>query len=92
MSYRKDSFARIKERNAQRIRECIDARMLEVIYNSSPWEITEDAVILDVSGDRQEIKNDYTWVFAGGIPPNAFLEKAGIVLGPRDLTNEAAEE
>ncbi|MDT8325332.1 MAG: NAD(P)-binding domain-containing protein [Bacteroidota bacterium] len=92
ISYRKDAFSRIKERNAQRVQECIDARMLEVIYNSSPAEIREDAVILDVQGEKRSLENDYTWVFAGGIPPNAFLEKVGIVLGPRDLTGEAVEE
>ena len=92
LSYRKDGFSRIKERNAQRVQECIDARMLDVVFNSTPTEVREDCVVLDVQGEQREIKNDFTWVFAGGIPPNAFLEKVGIQLGPRDLTSAAAEE
>ena len=92
LSYRKDTFARIKERNAQRIQECIDARMLSVIFNSSPVEIRESDVVLEVEGKRMELPNDFVWVFAGGIPPNDFLRQAGIEIGPRDMTQEAAKE
>ncbi|MBE0643805.1 MAG: NAD(P)-binding domain-containing protein [Bacteroidetes bacterium] len=92
LSYRKDDFARIKERNAQRIKECMDARLLEVVFNSNPVEIGEKTVTLDVNGQRREIPNDYVWVFAGGIPPNDFLRKAGIQLGAHDFTGEAAAE
>lgn len=92
LSYRKDGFSRIKERNAQRIQECVDARLLEVVFNSIPTRITESSVTLEVHGATREIKNDYVWVFAGGIPPNEFLTKVGVALGPRDLTREAAEE
>jgi hypothetical protein len=37
----------------------------------------------------QEIPNDFAWIFAGGTPPNAFLEKIGVGLGARDMTLEA---
>jgi hypothetical protein len=40
----------------------------------------------------KEIANDYVWVFAGGIPPNEFLQKVGVVMGQRDLTKEVLEE
>lgn len=92
LSYRKGEFARIKERNALRIQECIDARLLEVVFNSTPVEIGEKSVQLDVQGTVRELENDYVWVFAGGIPPNDFLTKVGVLLGPRDLTKEAAAE
>jgi thioredoxin reductase/NAD-dependent dihydropyrimidine dehydrogenase PreA subunit len=92
LSYRKDAFSRIKERNSQRIQECIDSNMLDVAFNSNPVEIKDKSVLLDVNGTKKELPNDYVWVFAGGIPPNAFLEKAGITLGHRDLTNEASDE
>ncbi len=92
LSYRKDAFSRIKERNAQRIQDCINEKLVEVIFNSNPVEITEKSVILDVQGEKREIPNDYVWIFAGGIPPNSFLEKVGIHLGPRDMTKEAQAE
>jgi hypothetical protein len=31
-------------------------------------------------------------VFAGGTPPNEFLQKVGVQVGQRDLTREASAE
>ena len=91
LSYRKDSFSRIKERNTQRVKECIDKGMLKMLWESGPTEIKEKAVVMEVKGERQEIPNDFVWIFAGGEPPNQFLEKVGVVLGPRDLTQTLAD-
>ncbi len=92
LSYRKPGFSRLKERNTKRIQECIDSGKVEVIFDSNPVEIREDSVVLDVKGEKRELENDYVWVFAGGTPPNAFLEKIGVRLGSRDLTKEAHDE
>jgi len=46
--------------------------------------------VLDVRGARREIPNDYVWVFAGGTPPNEFLQHVGVALGQHDLTKELA--
>jgi len=92
LSYRKDAFGRIKERNAQRIQECISKKLLTVLFKSNPVEIGERTVRIEVGGEVRDLPNDYVWVFAGGIPPNAFLEKAGIVLGRRDFTKAAQSE
>ncbi len=92
LSYRKPGFSRIKERNAQRIQECLDSRKLRVIFNSNPVEIRDKSVLLEVEGEIRELPNDFVWVFAGGTPPNAFLEKLGVQLGAKDLTKEAHDE
>jgi thioredoxin reductase len=92
LSYRKDAFARIKERNAQKLREFQSSGKVRVIFNSIPLEFKEQSVILDAGGDVQEMANDYVWIFAGGIAPNDFLKGIGIHFGPRDLTAEAAAE
>jgi len=92
LSYRKGEFSRIKERNAQRIQESIDSRMVTPMFNSSPVEIREKTVVIEQQGAVTEIANDYVWVFAGGIPPNEFLTSIGVALGPRDLTEEASLE
>jgi thioredoxin reductase/Pyruvate/2-oxoacid:ferredoxin oxidoreductase delta subunit len=89
LSYRQDRFSRIKERNAQRIEESIRKRKLTVLFNSQPVEFKPSAVIVDVGSKLQEIPNDFAWIFAGGTPPNAFLEKIGVGLGARDMTLEA---
>jgi len=92
LSYRKDVFSRLKARNDQRIRELMRQRKLEVIFNSQPLEIREQSVLLQVEGGRREIPNDYVWIFAGGTPPNAFLEKVGVRLGSQDLAALAEAE
>jgi hypothetical protein len=40
----------------------------------------------------EEIPNDFVWIFAGGVPPTAFLKKIGIAFGTRDVTAEASKE
>ncbi|MGH7520772.1 MAG: NAD(P)-binding domain-containing protein [Gemmatimonadales bacterium] len=92
LSYRREAFSRIKERNAQRIAEGAKSRKPHVIFNSQPVEILPKAVRLEVAGATTEIPNDYVWVFAGGTPPSEFLAKIGIQIGPRDLTDEARAE
>ena len=92
LSYRKEAFSRIKDRNAKRLPEYTKSGRLKVIFNSQPVEIREKSVLLDVAGKVREIPNDYVWVFAGGTPPNEFLQKVGIQLGQRDLTRDATAE
>src|SRR5437660_11935438 len=75
LSYRKESFSRIKERNSQRIQECMRAGTVKVVFNSTPVEFKEDAVMLEVNGTVEQIPNDFVWIFAGGEPPTAFLKK-----------------
>lgn len=92
LSYRKEFFSRIKERNAKRIEECIRKGKVNVVFNSAPAEIREGSVVLDVNGEMREIPNDFVWVFAGGVPPNDFLKKIGVEFGMRDMTLEASKE
>ena len=92
LSYRKEAFSRIKERNAQRIQESIRKGKVKVIFNSNPMEFRKDSVVLDVNGKTQEIANDYVWIFAGGEPPTAFLKKIGVGFGAQDLTTFASQE
>lgn len=92
LSYRKDVFSRLKERNNQRIRECIRSGKLTVIFNSEPVEIREQSVLLKVQGGTRELPNDFVWVFAGGTPPNAFLAQVGVQLGREDLAAKVQEE
>ena len=92
LSYRKEAFSRIKERNTQRIQECMRHGKVKVVFNSGPTEFKEKSVMLEVNGAVQEIPNDFVWIFAGGTPPSDFLKKVGIQLGMRDMTLEASRE
>lgn len=92
LSYRREAFSRLKERNAQRIQECLRKGMIRVVFNSQPVEIRSRSVLLEVAGKGQEIPNDYVFIFAGGTPPDEFLRTCGVAIGPKDLTVEARAE
>ena len=92
LSYRRQEFMRIKERNAQRIRECVRAGTVKVVFNSMPVEFRADSVILGVGGIVQTLPNDFAWIFAGGTPPFDFLKKVGVGFGMRDMTFAARDE
>src|SRR5581483_299728 len=55
LCYRQETFLRIKERNAQRIEQCMRSGKVKVIFNSTPVEIKPESVILEVAGQRQEL-------------------------------------
>jgi thioredoxin reductase (NADPH) len=92
LSYRKETFTRLKDRNEKRINEQMQKGRLRVLFNSMPVEFKQNSVILEVSGKTQEIANDYVWIFAGGEPPTAFLKKIGVRVGLRDTTAEGSNE
>ena len=92
LSYRKECFTRIKDRNDKRIQECIQKGKVNVIFNSMPVEFKEKSVLLEVNGKTQEMPNDFVWIFAGGEPPTAFLKKIGVRIGLRDMTAEGSSE
>ena len=92
LSYRREAFGRIKDRNAQRIQEYMRSKRVEVLFNSSPTEFRSDKAVLQINGSTREIPNDYVWIFAGGEPPRAFLEKIGVKLGSCDMTLAAGKE
>ena len=92
LSYRKESFSRIKERNTQRIQECMRVGTVKVVFNSAPVEFKEEAVMLEVNGNVEQIPNDFVWIFAGGEPPTAFLKKIGIGFGMQDMTAQGSGE
>jgi thioredoxin reductase (NADPH) len=92
LSYRKESFTRIKDRNEKRIQECIQKGKLNAIFNSMPVEFKQGSVILEINGKSEEMPNDFVWIFAGGEPPTAFLKKVGVRVGLHDMTAEGSRE
>jgi thioredoxin reductase (NADPH) len=92
LCYRGERFSRIKERNAKRVEDCIRTGKVKVLFQTNPVEFKTDSVVLEGNGVRQEIPNDFVWIFAGGTPPNDFLKKIGVGFGERDMTLEASNE
>src|SRR6202162_184536 len=92
LSYRKECFTRLKDRNEKRVEESIRKGKVRAIFNSNPVEFKQNSVTLEVNGKTQEIPNDFVWIFAGGEPPTAFLKKIGVRVGLRDMTAEGSSE
>jgi putative YpdA family bacillithiol system oxidoreductase len=86
LSYRRNEFSRLKDRNAKRIQEHIESHKIDVLFNSIPSEFREGSVSIEVGGEVREIPNDFVWIFAGGIPPSDFLKSAGVAFGAAEST------
>jgi thioredoxin reductase len=80
LTYRSESFSRIKPKNNTKIQEAIAAGRVNVMFNTNPTRIEKDSVILSSGTDQKElnIKNDLIYIFAGGELPTQFLQKIGI--------------
>ncbi|MCK9425623.1 MAG: NAD(P)-binding domain-containing protein [Ignavibacteriaceae bacterium] len=80
LSYRSDSFSRIKPRNLERIQQYGASQKISVLFKSNVIEITDTEVHLSFEGyeELQLLRNDLVYVFAGGELPTKFLEKIGI--------------
>jgi len=85
LSYRREAFFRLKDRNLQRITAQQDEGRVRVILNSQVTRIEERCAHVQVRrGDETEdveIPIDYVFVLAGGEPPYPFLKSIGIRFG-----------
>lgn len=80
LSYRGESFSRIKPKNLERITESAKNGKVNVILNSNVKEITDHSVVITSGSENNdiEISNDLVYIFAGGELPTVFLEKIGV--------------
>lgn len=81
LSYRRSEFSRLKDRNERRILEHMHNGTVVVWFDSQPLEFRAGSVLLQCRGEVRELANDYTWIFAGGTQPTAFLKSIGISFG-----------
>jgi thioredoxin reductase (NADPH) len=79
ISYRRDTFARLKPRNLERVEQAIAGRQVGVLWSSNVLEIRPHSVIYrDQHEHEQELANDVVAIFAGGEMPTAFLKACGV--------------
>lgn len=81
LSYRKDKFFRIKQRNQERIEEVQAEHKINIEFESHLEKIEQDQVILHTKSGSKTIANNYVFIFAGGEPPFDMLKKIGIRFG-----------
>ncbi len=91
LSYRREGFVRLKEKNEERIKELIQSRKVTAAFNSNVGEIKPKSVSLVGSdGKPTEIPNDFVFIFAGGELPTELLKKAGVQLRGSEKVSKAA--
>lgn len=80
LSYRGDSFARLKPKNLERVNNYSKNGKVKVLLGSEVSEILDNSVIMRIndSAEPKVIENDLVYIFAGGILPTKFLEEIGI--------------
>jgi len=78
LSYRKNAFSRIKEKNDKRIDAAMKNRTVNVLFESSVLSVQREAVTMRVGSGEISLPNDFVFVFIGGVLPTKFLESIGI--------------
>jgi thioredoxin reductase/ferredoxin len=85
LSYRKESFHRLKARNAERLAEYRSAKRLRVLLRSQVVRIEDGLVVVELHTAGTErlyrLANDAVFIFAGGDPPFPLLHRFGIAFG-----------
>lgn len=81
LSYRKESFHRIKRRNQEAIQAMLRRNRLRAALGSEVEQIDEESVTLRFADRTEHLDNDHVFVLIGGDPPFALLRRCGIEFG-----------
>ncbi len=96
LSYRRNAFFRIKERNRERIEALQQDGTIEVLFNSQVKKIESSQVLLVIETEggggscERIIPAGHVFVFAGGEPPYPLLKKIGVRFGGASDCEERA--
>jgi thioredoxin reductase (NADPH) len=82
LSYRGETFGRIKPANNLKVQDAIVNNKIDVRFKTNLVSIDDDKVSISdsISGVVDFLENDLVYIFAGGELPTQFLEKAGIII------------
>jgi thioredoxin reductase len=85
LSYRSETFSRLKPKNSQRINEAATLGQLDLRLNTNLVAIGRDDITLSSAYNEEilNIENDLVYIFAGGELPTQFLAKSGIQITTR---------
>lgn len=91
ISYRREEFVRLKEKNEKRVKELLEANKLRTVFNSQVTEIRPDNVLIH-EGEKitHNLPNDFVFVFAGGELPTELLKRTGVRLRTSEVKVKAA--
>jgi thioredoxin reductase (NADPH) len=91
ISYRRNAFVRLKEKNEKQLEDLMHSKKIVVIFNSQIQEIKSDSIMLKVDPDQiHTLNNDFVFVFAGGELPIELLKRAGVRLRTEEYISQTA--
>ena len=91
VSYRREEFVRLKEKNERRITEYITSGRIKAIFKSSVSEIRPDSVIVQQADNvLHKLPNQFVFVFAGGELPVELLRQIGVKMRASETEGRAA--
>ncbi len=79
ISYRSESFSRVKEKNRTALKQAQESGRLRVLLQSTIARIEPDRVHLQYKDEPVAIRNDAVIVCAGGELPTPLLKKIGVM-------------
>jgi thioredoxin reductase len=90
LSYRGDSFTRLKDRNRARVDAAITSGRVTTLMCSKVREIRSDVAVLDIRGTTKIVPCDDVVIRIGGEPPTALLQQLGVRMVTKELATPAA--
>jgi thioredoxin reductase (NADPH) len=81
ISYRRESFNRIKPGNRTRLERALQDGSVDILWRTNVTRIEPDRVRIAEEGGREyEVPNDQVLIFAGGELPTPFLRACGVAI------------
>ena len=82
LSYRKETFFRVRPRNLERLQQAMSESRLQVFTNSQLLAVHPESVELAISSEQGSqayaLPNDEVFIMAGGVPPTDLLKSSGV--------------
>ena len=80
LSYRSDTFSRVKQKNRDRIENAEKSGIVNILYSSTVESISTETVTLGQNNKKLTIQNDAVLVCIGGVLPTPMLKELGILV------------
>lgn len=85
LSYRGESFSRIKSRNKEKLDRAVAKGSVQLFLNTQVREIRADVVLIEGPLGTIIVPNDNVVIRIGGDAPYAFLERIGVRIVQKDV-------
>jgi thioredoxin reductase/NAD-dependent dihydropyrimidine dehydrogenase PreA subunit len=78
ISYRGETFARLKEKNRTAVMDAVRAGSVQVLWNSQVTAIEPEQTTLKINSEHRLVAANRVFVFIGGTLPTPFLRQCGV--------------